>query len=250
MLSKIKSIFLTAAMIGVAAGCVSSPMRSGPVSVEGSSPITLPHDVYHTVGPSETLWRISKTYNVEMNAVMRANRLTDPAKIKNGQRLLIPNTRGPRPMIPLFPTQRWTHIVIHHTATHEGDAFSIDQLHQRRGFWNGLGYHFLINNGTAGKMDGQIQAGPRWIKQTDGAHCNTAGMNEHGIGIVVVGNFSEAYPTRQEIEALVFLTKTLQDYYQIPDRNIVRHNDVPGKVTECPGTRFPWGDFKRRLSRA
>lgn len=238
-------------MVGIiASGCASTPApsRQVPYSVTGELPYSVPHDVYHVVGPSETLWRISKTYNVSMNSILAANGIVDATKIKNGQRLLIPSTTGPRPMVPLFPTRRWKYIIIHHTATHEGDAFTIDQLHHKRGFWNGLGYHFLINNGTQGKMDGQIQVGPRWIKQTDGAHCNVANMNVEGIGISLVGNFSEQNLTQREMESLVFLVQTLKDYYQIPKRNILRHGDVPGKSTECPGTHFPWAEFMRRIS--
>lgn len=233
--------------MAIAYGCSSTPAVRGPVSVSGTVPRGVPHDVYHVVGPSETLWRISKTYGVEMNSILAANNISDPSLLKNGQRLLIPGTTGPRPMIPLFPAKRWTHIVIHHTATHDGDAYSIDQLHHKRGFWNGMGYHFLVNNGTKGKMDGQIQVGPRWIKQMDGAHCNTAGMNEKGIGISVVGNYSERRLTQAEFESMVFLVRTLKDYYRIPNSNIVRHSDVPGKNTECPGNYFPWAEFKRRV---
>ena len=151
-------------------------------------------------------------------------------------------------MIPLYPATRWTHIVIHHTATHEGDAFMIDELHHKRGFWNGLGYHFLINNGTNGKEDGQIQVGPRWIKQLDGAHANAGGMNQKGIGVVVVGNFSQTRVTEAELQSLVMLVKTLQKYYGIPNHNIIRHGDVPGKNTECPGLKFPWAELKRRIA--
>lgn len=206
-----------------------------------------PHNIYHTVGPSETLWRISKTYGVDIHTLMAANRLSDPTKIENGQQLLIPKTLGPRPVIPLYPAKRWIYIVIHHTATHDGDAYSIDRLHHKRGFWNGLGYHFLINNGTSGKVDGQIQVGPRWVKQQDGAHANAAGMNEKGIGIVLVGNYSVDYVSAVEMDMLVFLVKTLQKYYRIPNKNVIRHSDVPGKNTECPGLNFPWAEFKRRL---
>jgi N-acetylmuramoyl-L-alanine amidase len=236
----------------LATGCargpkVGSQVAMKPLSVVGQTPFRTPHNVYHIVGPSETLWRISKTYDVDMNTLLKVNHLSDPTKIKNGQRLLIPKTLGPKAMIPLVPARRWTHIVIHHTATHEGDAFTIDELHHKRGFWNGLGYHFLINNGTNGKVDGQIQVGPRWIKQLDGAHCNAADMNQKGIGIVAVGNFSEQRLSESELESLVFLVRTLQQYYHIPNKNVLAHRNVPGKSTECPGTRFPWSEFKRRI---
>lgn len=222
--------------------------QAGAPSLYWSQQFASPHNIYHTVGPSETLWRISKTYGVDMKTLMAANRLNDPKKIKNGQQLLIPHTLGPRPVIPLYPGKRWTHIVIHHTATDNGDAFSIDKLHHKRGFWNGLGYHFLINNGTNGKVDGQIQVGPRWVKQQDGAHANAAGMNEKGIGIALVGNYSEKYVSSAEFESLMFLVKALQKHYRIPNRNVVAHREIPGKNTECPGTNFPWAELKRRLS--
>jgi N-acetyl-anhydromuramyl-L-alanine amidase AmpD len=206
-----------------------------------------PHDVYHIVGPSETLWRISKTYDVDMKTLMRVNHLKNPNEIKNGQKLLIPRTLGPRPVIPLYPTRRWSYIVIHHTATEDGNAHSLDNLHHKRGFWNGLGYHFLIDNGTDGKASGQIEVGPRWVKQMDGAHANANGMNQIGIGIALVGNFSETNVSKGQFDSLLFLVKTLQKYYRIPPQNVIRHQDVPGKVTECPGNYFPWGEFKRRL---
>lgn len=249
-------LILSIATVLFITGCVSTPTPTvrraaplGPMTSVTSAPaFATPRDIYHVIGPSETIWRIAKTYDVDINTILRANGLDDPSKVKKGQKLLIPQTRGPRPVIPLYPTKRWTHIVIHHTATDTGDAFSIDEIHHKRGFWNGLGYHFLIDNGTEGKSDGQIQVGPRWIKQQDGAHANAAGMNEKGIGIVLVGNFSQQRVTEKELESAVFLTKTLMAYYRIPASNVIRHNDVPGKNTECPGNNFPWSEFKRRIN--
>lgn len=230
------------------AGCAyKSSQRTQGTHVGSGSAFLWPRTMEHVVGPSETLWRISKTYDVDIKTIMRANNLNDPSQIKNGQKLIIPNTLGPRPVIPLYPSNRWTYIVIHHTATDAGNAHSIDSLHHRRGFGNGLGYHFLIDNGTDGKMPGQIEVGPRWVKQMDGAHANADGMNQKGIGIALVGNFSETQVSQGQMNALVFLVQTLQQYYRIPDQNVIRHSDVYGKNTECPGLNFPWNDFKRRV---
>ena len=253
----IKYCFKYLLLFGVISGCASEPSNipanrflstQSPASMVGQQPFLSPRDVHHVVGPSETLWRISKTYNVDMNMLMRANHLSDPTKIKNGQRLVIPQTMGPKPVIPLYPNPRWTHIVIHHTATDEGNAYEIDRIHHNRGFWNGMGYHFLIDNGTDGKSDGQIEIGPRWIKQMVGAHANADGMNEKGIGISLVGNYSQRQVSAAELDSLVFLVRTLKNYYHIPDYNIIRHKDVLGKNTECPGNNFPWNDFKRRIA--
>ncbi len=221
---------------GTAAISTVLPAPSGPL-----------RNIYHEVGPSETLWRISSIYSVDMATIMRVNHLTNPTQIKRGQKLLIPNTRGPRPNIPLYITTRWTHIVIHHTVTDEGSAYSIDGLHQQRGWENGMGYHFLIDNGTRGKAMGQIEVGPRWIKQMQGAHVKVGDWNQRAIGICVVGNYSETGLPDKMLESLVFLVTTLKTFYHIPDHNIVGHRDVPGAATECPGKFFPWSEFKRRI---
>ena len=206
-----------------------------------------PHDIYHEVGPSETLWRISSIYSVDQSTIMRVNNLTSSTQLKKGMKLLIPNTRGPRANIPLFPTTRWTHIVIHHTATDQGSAYSIDGLHHQRGWENGMGYDFLIDNGTRGKAPGQIEVGPRWIKQMQGAHVKQGDWNQKSIGIAVVGNYSETGLPDKMLDQLVFLVTTLKGFYRIPDQNIVGHRDVPGAATECPGKFFPWTEFKRRI---
>ncbi len=210
-------------------------------------PISIPQDLYHQVGPLENVWRISKTYGVSVQSIVDANNLKNPKSISVGQTLLIPKVSEIRSIIPVYNVRKWRYIVIHHTATEVGDAFTIDQLHHRRGFDHGLGYHFLIDNGTRGKQEGQIEVGPRWIKQMDGAHANAAGMNENGIGIAMIGNFSEHYVNERQLKSLVFLTKALMRHYNIPLERVIRHKDVPGKNTECPGNYFPWDEFKRRL---
>ncbi len=231
------------------------PLRSTPsalsvVSASPSSfynPSAVPRDVTHVVGPYETLWRLSKTYEVDMDTLMRVNHLNSP-HLKEGQRLVIPSTRGPRAYIPLPNATRWTYIVIHHTATHDGNASSINKIHHQRGFWNGLGYHFLIDNGTDTKGEGQIEIGKRWVEQMDGAHCNADDMNIRGIGISLIGNFSETNVTAKELDSLVYLVKLLMERYRIPYDHVIRHSDVKGKNTECPGLRFPWAEFKRRIA--
>lgn len=245
---KLFLIFFTLATLF---GCSShsGPPVSSIVSAAGM-PISIHQDLYHQVGPMETVWRISKTYGVSVQSIVEANHLKSAKSISVGQKLLIPKAAEIRPIIPVYNVKRWDYIVIHHSATGEGSALTIDQLHHRRGFDNGLGYHFLIDNGTKGKLEGQIEVGPRWIKQMDGAHANAAGMNEHGIGICMIGNFSEHYVSERQLKSLVFLTDALRRHYRIPLERVIRHRDVPGKNTECPGNYFPWNEFKRRLRSA
>lgn len=205
-----------------------------------------PKTIVHEVAPLETLWRISKMYGVSPETIRKANGLNSDS-LKIGQKLVIPNATYFKNIIPLYPSSKWRYIIIHHTATEIGKAFTIHESHQMRGFINGLGYHFLIDNGTLGKGDGQIEVSPRWIKQKDGAHCKAGGMNSVGIGVALVGNFNEKPPTQAQLNSLVSLLKALMEYYRIPASNVMGHRDVQGANTDCPGRMFPWATVRLAL---
>ena len=221
-------------------------------SQEPSQPFAVPayapprQTVVHEVGPLESLWRIAKMYDVPQENIIHTNGLTSQS-LEIGQKLTVPNAAPVTPVIYLYPSNRWKFIVVHHTASDSGNARLVNQWHQNRGFDHGLGYHFLIDNGTSGKADGQIETSPRWIKQQSGAHCKAGNMNEMAIGISLVGNFSETSPTRAQMESLAFLTRELMKYYRIPKGNILAHGQVRGATTECPGSRFPWRDLQNRI---
>ena len=138
---------------------------------------------------------------------------------------------------------RWNAIIIHHTATERGPASIIDKSHRNLGY-NGLGYNFIINNGQ-GNPDGLVEVGYRWKRQLTGAHCRSKGhsdnyWNKHSIGIALIGNFQEHYPTSQQYESLAELIVFLKKRYSIPERNILGHKQVPGCSTKCPGRNFDW----------
>ncbi len=143
---------------------------------------------------------------------------------------------------PAAPSRGWNSIVLHHSATDQGDVASIDAVHRtqkdRSGNpWLGIGYHFVIGNGR--KMaDGEIQPTFRWSRQLAGAHAGTQPYNERGIGICLIGNFDEAAPTARQLVALRNLMKTLAERYAIPREQVLRHRDV--HATACPGRLFPW----------
>jgi murein DD-endopeptidase MepM/ murein hydrolase activator NlpD len=199
------------------------------------------------VSPGETLWRISKLYNVPIRDIIRANNLEALSKLEKNQQLIIPNISAIKATIPLYLSCKWRYIIIHHSATDTGDAYYFNILHRRRG-WDGIGYDFVIDNGTRGKRDGAIEVSPRWTNQENGAHCHAAEMNSKGIGICLVGNFSKEQVSKKQMDSLVYLTNVLSRYYRIPMSRIMGHGQVPGARTECPGKYFPWGDFRKRLS--
>ena len=147
---------------------------------------------------------------------------------------------------PSGAERRWRFIVLHHSATTWGSAEEFDRIHRARG-WDELGYHFVIGNGS-GAGDGEVQIGSRWFKQKHGAHCKVAGhpeYNDVGIGICLVGNFNDSYPTEAQMRALASLVRFLMERYHIPQSHIYGHGQL--KPTDCPGRHFDYTDLWRRL---
>jgi N-acetyl-anhydromuramyl-L-alanine amidase AmpD len=149
---------------------------------------------------------------------------------------------------------RWEGIVIHHSGCSYGDKNHIDQTHKARGY-DGVGYHFIINNGYFengyGQDDGTVEVSYRWIQQLTGAHCRVTGdqsnyWNEHTIGICLIGNFENTNPTPKQWQSLVELITFLQQRYNIPINRICGHRDV--KPTKCPGTNFSFSQLRLYLT--
>jgi len=203
--------------------------------------------VIHTVAPGETFWRISKMYDVPITTILRANNLRRSNSLQMGQEIVIPGATRPKPVISLIPSKKWKYIIIHHSATDEGSSLAFHKNHLDRGWDKGVGYHFVIDNDSSGKFDGQIETTPRWLKQQDGAHCKASDMNLKSIGICLVGNFEKERVSKAQMDSLVYLINELRYYYRIPRKRILMHQDVRDAATNCPGSNFPLYKFKRRL---
>ena len=133
----------------------------------------------------------------------------------------------------------WKYIVIHHSATERGNAEVFDRRHRERGF-DELGYHFVINNGK-GAGDGTIEPGRRWRIQKWGAHTGGTPGNEYnnyGIGICLVGAFTEGLPSEKQLESLRRLVAHLMGRHDIAATGVVAHRDAPNASTACPGKKF------------
>lgn len=146
-------------------------------------------------------------------------------------------------------SNRWSTIVVHHSATNTGSARTFDRYHKDKG-WDELGYHFVIGNGSE-TPDGMIEVGARWHKQKHGAHCKTADnfFNEHGIGICLVGDFTKTRPTARQMAALERLSTFLCLTCRIPADRVVTHGAVTHK-TACPGRNLPIGNVRRAIAQS
>lgn len=59
--------------------------------------------IYHRVEKGETLWRICKSYNVDLDDVAALNRIADSTNIEAGQKIFIPNARAQQVIAVLAP---------------------------------------------------------------------------------------------------------------------------------------------------
>ena len=153
---------------------------------------------------------------------------------------------------PSYLEKRWTAVVIHHSGTSYGNTAIFDKWHKEGKHWQGVGYDFVIGNGTD-STDGQVEVTFRWREQKTGAHCGgTAGnwANKDAIGICLVGNFNKTLPTVRQMRSVVKLVRFLQNRYGIAKSRIYGHNTTPGaRVTDCPGRNFPMAWLKSILSK-
>lgn len=157
----------------------------------------------------------------------------------------------PRDWVPPSRLEKkWKAIVVHHSGTQNGNAAIFDKWHREGNHWEGVGYDFVIGNGTD-SGEGQVEVTFRWREQKTGAHCGgTPGnwANEEAVGICLVGNFNHTVPTARQVQSLVKLVRFLQKRYGIPKSRIFGHNTTPGaRVTDCPGKRFSMARLKSML---
>ena len=157
----------------------------------------------------------------------------------------------PRAWLPASQVEKkWTAVVIHHSGTEKGNAAIFDRWHREGNHWEGVGYDFVIGNGT-NSGDGQVEVTFRWRNQMTGAHCGgTPGnwANREAVGICLVGNFNRTVPTGRQMQSLVRLIRFLQKRYGIPKTRIYGHNITPGaRKTDCPGKNFPMARLKSML---
>jgi hypothetical protein len=157
----------------------------------------------------------------------------------------------PGAWIPPAGRQRhWTAIVVHHSATPAGNAAIFDQWHREGRQWDGIGYDFVIGNGTD-SPDGAVETTFRWTEQRAGAHTGgTPGnwANEEAVGICLVGDFNQDQPTAAQMKSLARLIRFLQQRYSIPRERIYGHGTTPGaRATDCPGNNFPMSNLLAML---
>ena len=132
--------------------------------------------------------------------------------------------------------RRIDYIVVHCTASREGQAQTVDEIraeHKRQG-WSDIGYHYVVT------LDGKVHDG----RNVDIAGSHVAGYNANSIGVVYVGGLEnnpkktyaqlKAKDTRTDAQkaSLLSLLMDLRKLY--PYAKIQGHRDFPGVRKDCP----------------
>ncbi len=213
-------------------------------------------DKVHVVRKGDNLTLIAQRYGVTIAALRTRNKLrTDVIRV--GQRLIVPGTATqgvPASLAGVLTATkglnirrgRWKYVVAHHAGIEVGNAAAYHSGHLRRRMEHGLAYHFVIGNGRD-SGEGEIEIGPRWLKQIHGGHVKNETYNEHGIGICLVGNFETRRPSAKQLASFMTLVDWLRTDAPLGTRpTFTVHRWVDRNHTVCPGRHFPYDEMRKR----
>jgi len=123
------------------------------------------------------------------------------------------------------PLEAIKYIVIHHSATTEGNAFSFARYHVNSRDWPGIGYHYVILG------DGTIQR----TNELTTVSYHVKDYNSVALGICLVGDFTKDTPEVSQKKALKELCQDIFSQLNLGIENVKGHNELtsPG-YTQCP----------------
>ena len=122
------------------------------------------------------------------------------------------------------------YIVLHHSAGADGIARDFDAMkkyHMEHNGWRDIGYHWVVE-----RINGVLTAIPGRAESDTGAHC--PGRNVDGIGVCLVGDFTNAPPDEEQYAFVAKLCKGIMARH--PIQEIGGHRDY--YATACPGNMY------------
>jgi hypothetical protein len=129
---------------------------------------------------------------------------------------------------------KWRHLVVHTSAEPLDADFDC---------------HFVVD--PSPRPDGgHVRATTLWNRQLPGNHIFATGYNWNAdsIAVLLVGDFSKASPSAQQLQALVDLVRSLQQTCAIPADRVYLARDIDPRCSS-PGAAFPAQQFNDSLVR-
>ena len=141
-------------------------------------------------------------------------------------------------------------IAVHHEAgTADGtSAYGIARFHVKEQGWSHIGYTFVIERSGALYQTLDWTTAPYHAGYTVDAQGRGDDLskfpnrdpqfyNDHYWAVCLVGNLSLKPPTDAQFETLANLCAALKRA-SLPGFKVFGHGELPGKATECPGTKL------------
>lgn len=130
------------------------------------------------------------------------------------------------------------YLIIHHTAGNpNGTVNDLCRVHFGERGWSTVAYPFYIGN------DGTVYQ----LKPDDEVSPHSFHYNNNAIAICCSGNFNDYPMPDAQYEALLKLTRRLLKKFNLTPNDVLRHCDLPGNQTECPGRNFDLTKFRKDL---
>ncbi|SKA77677.1 N-acetylmuramoyl-L-alanine amidase [Paucidesulfovibrio gracilis DSM 16080] len=140
---------------------------------------------------------------------------------------------------------RFDSVVVHHSATREGDYALIRHLHKQRG-WNDAAYQLVMSNGTRSLPPGALEASGRYRHLLPGPATSNQPANLGGLHLCIIGNYqNDPLPEHMQI-ALGHVLRELCQKFHISQERVLFHRDV--NATLCPGQYIQKEDVLRWMN--
>jgi len=130
------------------------------------------------------------------------------------------------------------YVVIHHTAgRQDGTVNDICKVHFGEHQWSTIGYHYFVAaDGTVYQLKPDGEVAPHSFH-----------YNNNAVAICCSGNFNDYPMPEPQYRALLKLTRQLLSKYKLTEKDVLRHCDLKGNQTECPGRNFDLTTFREDL---
>jgi len=128
---------------------------------------------------------------------------------------------------------RFSFIVLHHSASSVDNYSSIKKFHWDTHHWSDAAYHLILSNGSTEVPLGHLEATSRYRLLSYSLATRSRGCNLRGVHLSIVGNYEEE-PLPENLKApLAHAITLLRKRFRIGKEQIRFHKDCSS--TACPG---------------
>ena len=180
-----------------------------------------------------TITHYTLTIN-QVDSVVKLSRIVSKIDIVN-MIIIKPKITNIKELFPARSQRKMTkNIIIHHSASSDGNVFDIDNYHKNKKGWQSIAYHFFISK------QGTIYQ----LHDINNVDASSYGNNSNSVSVCLQGNFDKEYISKtqyyQLIKTLLHLKK------QFPKAEIKAHHEL--NATSCFGENLNITAIRKTVS--